>query len=145
MSSQIPVACFAPPMTEEKLTQYTSLIDALPAGAVREAMSTLMACVKAWWALPESKRPVPADGRFTIRHQGRDVTYGATPLEEEHVKKLWDVTPWLHEMAGLSTPNDNGLFDSLPLGDLRNAAFHLLWHCREITLDREPITLDKLK
>lgn len=33
---------------------------------------------------------------------------------------------------------------SLESTEIRDAAFHLLWHCKEITLDREPLTSDKL-
>ncbi len=34
------------------------------------------------------------------------------------------------------------VFDSLA-GDIRNAAYHLLWYARELTKDREPRTKDK--
>jgi len=64
--------------------------------------------------------------------------------QAEHVKALWDVTPWMRELDLLSNIAGSGVFDRLK-GPIRDAAFHLLWHAKEITLDREPITQDKLK
>ena len=141
MSNALPVACFAPPLTDDQLAEYETRIAAVPPGELREALDRLLACVAAWWKLPESKRR--AENVQTINHKGRDVRFGVTPMEADHVQQLWDVTPWMRELDALSTPRDDGLFDALQ-GELRNAAFHLLWHAKEITLDREPMTLDKL-
>lgn len=140
-TKNMPAACFAPLLTDEKLTKYESLIAAAPPGEIKDAMLTCLACVKTWWELPESKR---TDGdRFAIQHRGKDITFQVTPLEKEHVVALDPHTPWMRELNTLSTPHGDGLFDSLT-GELRDCAFHLLWHCKEITLDREPLTQDKL-
>jgi hypothetical protein len=50
----------------------------------------------------------------------------------------------MRELSLLSNERGTGLFDGLRAGELRNAAFHLLWFCKELTLDREPLTVDKL-
>lgn len=141
-TNQIPTACFAPPLTDEKLAEYKRLASGCQDAEVKDAMETLLKCVEKWWELPESKRK---DGdRFSIVHKGKKANYEVTPLEEDHVKELWEVTPWMRELNLLSNGADNGLFDKIPGGSLRNAAFHLLWLCKEITLDREPLTQDKL-
>ena len=142
-TNQIPVACFAPPLTDKLLASYRGLIDGLgpDQAEVKDALQQCLRCVEAWWALPESKRQDGA--RFKTLHRGQEITYHAQPLEAEHVRALWDVTPWMKELNLLSNAQDTGLFDGLE-GDLRNAAFHLLWHAKEITLDREPLTSDKL-
>jgi len=150
----LPAICFAVPLTDERLAKYRALIEAEPAGEVKDALVGLLACVTAWWALPVSTRtdstkipvlvpsgklgpkgePIRGKGELTV-----------TPLEESHVKSLWDVTPWMRELDTLSTPRDDGLFDKLPKSDLRHAAFDLLWHCKEITLDREPLDQSRLE
>lgn len=64
------------------------------------------------------------------------------PLEEEEIKRIWDHVPWKEELDMYSA-----VFEEIPPGtnrDLRNAAFHLLWYGRELELDREPMTTDKL-
>jgi hypothetical protein len=141
--NEIPVACFAPPLTDETLERYAELAEA-EGGETGAIMAELLACVRAWWELPESTR---TDGdRWTFQQGtgGPAVTVAEVPLEEGQVKELWDVTPWMRELNTLSTEKGAGPLDSLPLGELRDAAFHLLWHCKEITLDREPLTQDKL-
>lgn len=141
VSPQFPVAGFAPPLTDELLAKYKSLA-ATAEGEVKDAMLQCLACVEAWWDLPESTR---TDGpSLAIRHRGKDTSFRVTPLEAEHVKTLDAATPWMRELDTLSTPRDDGLFDGLPNGELRNAAFHLLWYAKELTLDREPLTLDRL-
>lgn len=137
----IPVACFAPPLTDELLANYETLVATLPAerAELKDAMQQCLACVKAWWELPASTR---TDGEtFDIRHRGEKRKYTVTPLESEQVQRLWDVTPWMRELVAIEP-----LFDALPLAEkeLRDAACHLLWHAKEITLDREPLTSDKL-
>jgi len=138
---KIPVACFAPSLTDEKLASYESLITGMGESETKDALLVLLRCVKAWWVLPESSR---TDGDpFSIMHQGSLVQYKTKPLEPDQVKAIWDATPWMRELNTLSTPQDDGLLDSLA-GEIRDVAFHLLWHCKEITLDREPLTSDKL-
>lgn len=136
----LPVACFAPPLSDELLAEYRATIAAVPAGTeLRDALDTLLKCVEAWWALPESKAD-PDARRLAIRHRGKDVRVPLTPLEDQYVQKLWDVTPWFRELKAM-TP----LFHALdPKDPLRTCAIHLRWHCKELTLDREPLTQDKL-
>lgn len=142
-TTAIPVACFAPPLTDEKLAAYTSLIESTDATSqVGDALRQCLACVKAWYALPVSTRTDVI--RFTTIHKGNELTYAITPLEKEHVTALWDVTPWMTELNTYSNTHETGLFDALS-GDLRNCAFDLLWHAKEITLDREPLTQDMLR
>ena len=143
---QMPVACMAPPLTDAKLAAYDKLIKDCDDARVADAMAMLMKCVKAWWVLPESKREsrgLVLMHRDDPAKERKPITVPVTPLEETHVASLDAVTPWMAELDHLSK-GDVGLFDKLPLGELRNAAFHLLWHVKEITLDREPMTMDKL-
>ncbi len=128
------IACAAPPLTDPLLAKYRKLAEGLPAGdRIRDGMLTCLACVEAWWKLPESKAK-PAARMKTLGGSEADVV----PLEDGHVKKLWDVTPWVDELDVLGK-----VFDGLPPGDLRNAAYHLLWYAMEITLDREPLSQDR--
>jgi hypothetical protein len=146
-TNKLPVACFAPPLTDELLAGYHELVDALDPSPVRDALTELLVCVDAWWELPVSTRSDVE--RLKIRHQGTLINVVITPLEAEQITALYDVTPWDYELDALSNPAPSqggkpGLFDDLPEGDLRNAAFHLLWYAREITRDREPLTAETL-
>lgn len=142
-SPKIPVACFAPPLTDELLAAYRAIITHVANGEIRDAMDACLKCVEAWWALPESTRQDVE--RWATLHKGAEKTYTVTPLEEAHIASLFDVTPWMRELDTLSNSAGTGLFDGIPAGDVRNAAFHLLWYAKEITLDREPVTQDCLK
>lgn len=139
-TQHIPVACFAPPLTDELLARYRELAEGAEP-EVRDALQELLTCVEAWWQLPESTRNDVRRWQFV--HRGQQVECIEQPLDHEHIQSLWEVTPWMRELNTLSNSQETGLFDGLQ-GDLRNAAFHLLWHCKEITLDREPMTSDKL-
>src|SRR3990167_10905289 len=139
-----PVACFAPPLTEELLAEYQTLVEeqTQESSELREGLDICLTCVRAWWALPESTR---TDGhKFSFLQGGKDlVTSQVTPLEERHIKSLWDVTPWFRECKPLQE-----LFDTISnetQKPLRDAAHHLLWHVIEIANDREPLTQDKLR
>jgi hypothetical protein len=77
-------------------------------------------------------------------YKGKDTLYDEVPLEQKYVEALDSVTPWMRELNTLSTVNGDGPLDKLPNGELRDAAFHLLWHAKELTLDREPLTQDCL-
>lgn len=138
---KLPVACFAPPLTDALLARYKAVVEHSPMSAeVRDAMASCLRCVEAWWELPESGRR--GDLWKTV-HRGKEVEFEVKPLEKEHVAALDAVTPWPRELDTLSTPKADGLFDSLE-GEVRDVAFHLLWHAKEIALDREPVTQDKL-
>ena len=141
-TNQIPVACFAPELTADKIAEYTTLIGATdPTSEVGDALRCCLTCVQAWHDLPVSTRQ--DSDRYTIQHLGETVSYSVTPLEESHIAALWNVTPWMNELNMLSNSQGTGVFDQLT-GELRNCAFHLLWYCKEITLDREPLSQDKL-
>lgn len=156
-TNQLPVACFAPPLDDTKLSRYKALVDAgdVATPEQREAMHTLLRCVEAWWEAPESNRkdgrrlqiksPVFDDnGNLELDDKGapvrEDVIVQEVPFTDDIIKSLDATTPWMRELNTLSTPAADGLLDSLPPGELRDAAFHLLWHAKEITLDREPTT-----
>ncbi len=193
-ATKIPVACMAPPLTDELLAEYRGLIDAVPAGELRDALDACYACAEAWWDVPESAA-APVRTWNLVDAAGKVRSCPERPLTADLVKRLWDATPYMSELERLSptTPPellDTGLFDRLPSGvkelvvvrepvesarggdftaeeaaakvganphaklktvvvdakakRLRDAAFHLLWHCKEITTDREPMTADKL-
>ncbi len=144
---------FAPPLTDEKLAAYGVLAASAP-GPVKDAMTELLACCEKWWNLPEP------NGTAVRPHP---VGVGAiVSLQENHAKELSDLIPWTHELKAMQE-----LFDALPSGStsgeevltdgvrwavvtdpeakaLRDAAFHLLWHVKELDLDREPLTADQL-
>ena len=157
-NNQLPVACFAPLLTDELLAKYKSMIAALVVGPVKDAMLSCLVCVEAWWELPESN--LSHERRVTFQG-GR--TIDVVPLEKEHIESLDAVTPWSYELdaaetlfntmstgfgpeipATTTSPAKNTIADQVAF-DLHTAAFHLLWHAKEITRDREPMTMDKLK
>lgn len=143
---------FAPPLSDEKLASYATLIASMPPSAERDACALLMTCCEKWWNLPE-----PA-GTAARAHPSGVGTIIA--LQDDHKAELDPHIPWGHELAAIQA-----LFDQLPTGtteqppthkprhvvtdalahNIRNMAFHLLWHVRELDLDREPLTADKLR
>lgn len=140
-SNTMPVACFAPPLTDEKLVRYIELISEVsPGSELREGLDKCLTCVEAWYSIPESTR---TDGREVgLLHKGKPTLVKVIPLEEEQVKTLWDTTPWLRDCEPLKS-----LFDTISAEsqtELRNCAHDLLWHTIEISNDREPMTQDKL-
>lgn len=123
---------FAPPITAENLDAYRLLADK-EGGEVGSEMVKLCEMVEVFYQTPESKLA------GTTHDSGRGT---AVPLEDAEIKRIWDYVPWPRECDSLGV-----LFETIPADskrDLRNAAFHLLWYARELTLDREPITTDKL-
>lgn len=124
---------FPPPLTDEKLSEYRTLAESEPASPVRDAILTLLKCCENWWNLSESTTQV-------IRKHSSGVG-SIVPLSKENMAALDNDIPWGHELESIQ-----GLFDGIDPAkkELRNAAFHLLWHVKELYLDREPITADKL-
>lgn len=123
---------FAPPLTEELLERYRATIDAMPAGALRDAVDALHRCAAAWWEQPEST----GDGRPHASGKGVIVD-----LDEPIVAALDPTTPWAYECDAIQA-----LLDASTItGEARHAAYHLLWFAKELTQDREPITADKVK
>lgn len=174
-TTQMPTACFAPDLTDETLAKYKHIAANCGNPEVKDIMEQCLTCVEAWWELPESTRK--DSQRFTILHRGQPGHFEVTPLEEEHIKQLWDVTPWMRELMSMEA-----VVNALPSGtaerpavrrsrvnnrrtgdvtevevnvmegvvvdqaafDLKNAAMHLIWYCKELTLDREPLTQARL-
>lgn len=126
---------FAPPLTDELLAAYKAMIEALPPQSqIRDAMARLLACCEKWWELPDS---IGTEARAHPSGLGTIV-----PLEAVHQKALWEHIPWPEELEHFGV-----LFDGIdPVAEkpLRDAAHHLLWHAKELELDREPLTADKL-
>ncbi len=130
---------FAPPLSDELLPRYRAMIDALAAGPLKDALLTLHGCCAKWWELPESNvaSGMHATGRAML-----------VPLASEVRQELDAHVPWNHEIDAI-----HAVCDGIPVEqrDLRNMAFHLLWHVKELALGddqgewgREPITTDKL-
>ena len=123
---------FAPPLDSEKIAAYRELAKSAEDERVRDAMLPLCDMVDSFHQTPKSKlsgKPHPVGLGVVV------------PLEEDEIKRIWDLVPWDYECDALGK-----LFETLPSDqkDLRNAAFHLLWFARELTKDREPITNDLL-
>lgn len=144
MAKQRTGGSFAPPLSDEKITEYQVMIDSLPTDSrIKEAMQKCMDCCKKWWELPEPQ------GTAVRQHPvGRGMI---VEMEDAHKKELWDLIPWSARSNGKGTPDEleviGDIFDSIdPASDkvLRDAAFHLLWHVHELDLDREPLTNDLL-
>ena len=126
---------FAPPLTDALLERYSILINQLPkTSQIREILDVLFNCCKQWWVLPEStnkQAAVHPSGIGAIIH-----------LDEDIKKKLWDHIPWTNEIEMFKGVLDS--IDPISQRELRNAAFHLLWHVVELDIGREPLTNDKL-
>ncbi len=125
---------FAPPLTNELLASYRETVDALPTSPIKDALSALLNCCGVWWELPD---PV---GTAMWQHQSGRGT--VVKLQADHAATLDPHIPWAHELESFKA-----LFDAISNDtqrDLRNLAFHLLWHVIELDLGREPLTKDKL-
>lgn len=135
---------FAPPLSDEALDRIESeIIPTITHPGVKDGMERLAKMLRTFRETPDSAaagRPHPS-GVGTIIH-----------LEDEEVKRIWDHVPWLnqdqrfrHGKVGDDDCDQYGaLFDTLPTGPARDAAFHLLWYARELANDREPITTSRL-
>lgn len=126
---------FAPPLSDEILDTYEDLIGLMqPRTKLREALDVLLNCARQWWNQPESTggitRPHPV-GVGTI-----------VDLDEPIAAALYDHIPWDYELKAYGELFED--LDATSQKELRDAAFHLLWFGWELTLDREPITADKL-
>lgn len=132
------LACIAPPLTDELLKKYKLLINDLEERSLlRDCLESLMRCAEAWWDVRESVSPARRVSCSTGITKGPDVMF--QPLDSELVHSLWDSIPWMHDITEMEK-----IFDALPSGDLRNAAFHLSWYAKELFLDREPISTDRI-
>lgn len=141
-SNRLPVACIAHALDETTLAVYGAEVDDLEPGELKDTLLKLYRCIENWFRLPESKRTDIKQWEFTNGTTGEKMTCKDQPLEEEHVKALWDTTPWMRELVAIEPLLDS--IDSITQKPLRDMAFHLLWFAKELTLDREPMTTDKL-
>jgi hypothetical protein len=120
---------FAPPLSPEQLVTYKALANDCADRQCKEKILELVKMKETFDATPKSKQkgsPHPLGVGVIV------------PLEEKEIERIWDVVPYENECNAIGA-----LFDQLT-GDLRNAAYHLLWFARELAMDREPITTDKL-
>jgi hypothetical protein len=140
---------FAPPLSDAKLKRYKELITKLPAGPLKDCLSKLYKCCSVWWEIPVSK------GAGTPHRSGRGLI---VKLDPEVRSALDEHVPWNHELDSMhgfdpvySTPRLLDAIDPKEQKELRDAAFHLLWHVKELAIGpdegewgREPITADQL-
>jgi hypothetical protein len=120
---------FAPPLSQEKLAAYKVLAsNASP--RIKDAMNELIMMVSKFNETPRSNAAAqlhPSGAAMIV------------PLEAKEVERIYDHVPWEDELHGMSK-----VFEGIPKGELRNAAYHLLWFGWELFKDREPLTTDKL-
>lgn len=135
--NQFPVACFAPDLTQDKLDDYEILGLHIKDPQIKDYYTRCLECVKQWWQLPESS--LKAKTEIDVLHQGVNKKVSIVPLEKSHQEQLFNSLPWLTDCEPIGKA-----FDTIPQGELRDAAFHLLWYVIELTNDREPITQSKL-
>ncbi len=125
---------FAPPLSDAKIADYKTKIAALPVSPVKDACAALLACCEKWWELPEptmtSTKPHPSGAGTMVA------------MQADHQQVLFDLIPWTHELDAMAAVFD-GISNETDK-PLRDLAHHLLWHVKEMDLDREPITSDKL-
>jgi hypothetical protein len=133
---------FAPPLTNEKLKNYKVLIGKVdPESRLRSALDTCYKCAEGWWTQPDSTgvgEPHPV-GEITDKEGRTRPAPMMIPLDAPIAKALDEYIPWDDEIETFAT-----IFEAITDISLRNCAFHLLWHVKELALDREPITADKL-
>jgi hypothetical protein len=132
MAAQWLGGSFAPRLPPERLKECLAHAESAPPG-VAKAMRALAAAVGAHHGLARPKkagRPHPV-GVGTV-----------VPLEG-HAKAALDE----HLPEGDELDAYAARFEAIPAEDkdLRDAAFHLLWYCRELRLGREPLFAEDLK
>lgn len=134
-------ACFAPPIDSAKLDEYEKLASQAT-GPVADSIGQLIAMVRLFLETPKSTRPAETVHLRAVR-DGKTITSASCiPLEDAEVERIWDAVPWEHELDAMGQ-----LFESISNEThkpLRDAAYHLLWYGRELTRDREPMTVEML-
>lgn len=97
---KLPVACFAKPLDDATLQSYEANINAYNANAeIKDCLTTILECVKVWWAIPEST--AKPSNPLIVKYRGEDRTFTTLPLEQSQISQLWDVTPWHWELAAM--------------------------------------------
>lgn len=124
----------APPLPKEKVPVYREMGRALEP-RLREPFMRLCDMVELFYETPAST----ADG---VPHPLAPDRAVIVPLTEDEKARMWDAIPWPDELDLYGQLFD--AIDNASQHDLRNAAYHLLWFARELDLDREPITTDKI-
>jgi hypothetical protein len=122
-------ACCAPPLTDELLADYTQRLLSSTDDEVLGAADKVIALATAWWNAPFSDG---FEGRVYERHDVYDLSGPALEAIKTHRLRKYEL-----EAIGR-------VFDRLSDVPMRNAAFHLLWFCIELSADCEPITTDRL-
>jgi len=120
---------FAPRITDDKLEEYRQLAGNVPDQRCSEYMIQLVEMLDLFNETPESSLPGTKNPLAGM----------VVPLEDAEIKRIWDKVPYMEECDLIGKA-----FDILPPGEQRNAAYHLLWYARELTLDREPMTQERV-
>lgn len=123
---------FAPPLTVDKIDAYAALAATAPP-QVKDAMSTLLVLAREYQKHPTAtspSKPHPS-GRGTI-----------VPLAVAVADAIDPLVPWDEELAMFAAVFEK--IDATAGKPLRDAAFHLLWYARELSIGRDPLTTDKL-
>jgi hypothetical protein len=164
---------FAPALDSSKVSNYRSTINAYAPSHLKETLVGLCDMVDLFNLTPPSTnppRPHPiapkgtlvirglrerdAEGKETGKQLKPDVSISPRiiDLEDAEIARIWDAVPWPHEVDALQAELDKWFADETAskvapksLTDLRNAAYHLVWYARELTLDREPLTAESVK
>ena len=120
---RIRVDSFAPPLSDSLMADYFELCKA------NAVLRLLWAVVRRWRDLPMSQECgyLHPNGRCQV-----------VPLSQFQEQQLSGLMPSCANLVVIQR-----LCDSLR-GKQRDAAFHLLWHVKELAAGREPITQDKL-
>src|SRR5574338_191002 len=162
---------YAPPIDEEKLSQYREFAEKFPEPQIKEMM--LKNCDMVEQHLRKQASTLPG----SLDHAGRGI---AVPLTDETKEALDEFVPWEQEHnmwqkllekfcavpanqglkqieewvdAPKSEKNPNGTEKMLATKtividkerlDMVTAAKHLLWYAWELCRDREPMFIDKM-
>ncbi len=125
------VGTFAPVITPELLSTYRTIVEEQAPKEIRQELLNLCQMMEVFQETPESqepKEPHPTNTGFVQR------------LSEAEIRRIDSFVPWDWEIKALARQ----CRDLPPKSATRKAAYHLLWYARELTLDREPCTRNKL-
>lgn len=121
---------FAPPISADTLSSYKGVAGSA-SPQVKEVMLKLCQMVEVFSQTPASTLP-------GAKHPSGTGTI--VPLAEAEKERIWNMIPWDYECDAYQN-----LFDQIPTDSpVRNPAFHLLWFAKELCMDREPLTKDRL-